>query len=157
MSRAALTTFVDGFFGKRRNSLANMFDDVVRWFHLIAAAVWVGGLLTLGALVPAARRAGADREVLRAMARQFGRVSWTAMAVLITTGGIQLSRLGFSLSDDTDYAVTLFIKLTLVGVAVSLALIHQLTARSSSPAARGAIQGGILIASLAIVAAAVAL
>lgn len=134
-----------------------MFDDVVRWFHLIAAAVWVGGLLTLSALVPAARRAGADREVLRAMARQFGRVSWTAISISVITGAIQLSRLDIALSDDTDYAVTLLIKLSLVGVAAGLALFHQLTARTSSPAKRGAIQGLILLASLGIVAAAVAL
>lgn len=132
-------------------------DDTLRWFHLIAASVWVGGLLTLGALVPAVRRAGADRTVLQAMARQFGRVSWTAMAVAVLTGSIQLSRLDFSLSDDTGYAVTLFVKLALVGTAAALALFHQLTARTSSPGVRGAIQGAVLLVSLAIVGTAVAL
>jgi len=134
-----------------------MFDDVVQWFHLVAAAVWVGGLITLGALVVAARQAGAEREVLRAMAKQFGRVSWTAMAVAIATGVIQLSRSDVSLSDDTGYAAALLIKLTLVGVAAGLTLFHQLTAKTASPASRGIVQALILLTSLGIMAAAIAL
>ncbi len=134
-----------------------MLDDSIRWLHLIAASIWVGGLITLGALVAAARRAGAERSILRAMARQYGRLSWTAMALALATGVVQLARSDVSLSSDTDYAVALFVKLTLVGLAAGLALFHQLTAQRSSPAFRGAIQGLILLASLGIVAAAVAL
>jgi len=131
-----------------------MFDDVVRWFHLLAAAVWVGGLITLGALVMAVRRAGADRTVLRAMAQQFGRLSWTAMAVAIVTG---LSLIGSRDLGNNDYAFKLLIKLTLVGVAAGLTLFHQLTAKTASPASRGTVQASILLTSLGIVAAAVAL
>ncbi|MBT8164305.1 MAG: hypothetical protein KJO97_02055, partial [Acidimicrobiia bacterium] len=69
-----------------------MFDDVVRFLHLVGMAVWVGGLITLGALVMAVRRGGADRPVLKAMAQQFGKLSWTAMAVAIVTGVTLLSR-----------------------------------------------------------------
>ena len=132
-------------------------DDLVRFVHLVAASIWVGGLITLGALVAAVRRAGADRSVLNAMARQFGRLSWTAMGIALVTGVVQLARSNVSLSTDTDYAVALFVKLTLVGVAAGLALFHQLTAQRSSPAVRGAIQGLILLVSLGIVGAAVAL
>lgn len=134
-----------------------MFDDVVRFLHLLATAVWVGGLITLGALVAAVRRAGADRSVLRAMAQQFGKVSWAAMAVAVVTGVIQLARLDVSLGDDTGYAVALLIKLTLVGAAGGLALFHQLTAKTASPASRAVVQVLILLASLGIVAAAIAL
>ncbi len=124
---------------------------------MIAAAVWVGGLITLGTLVMAVRGAGAEREILRAMARQFAKTSWAAMSVAIVTGIIQLSRSDISLNEDTGYAVALLIKLTLVGIAAGLALFHQLTARTSSPTRRGAVQALILLASLGIVAAAVAL
>ena len=134
-----------------------MVDDVVRWFHLVAMAVWVGGLITLGALVMAVRRAGADRPVLKAMAQQFGRVSWTALGVAIVTGIVLLSRSDVSLSDDTGYAVALLIKLTLVGVAAGLTVFHQLTAKTATPASRGIVQALILLSSLGIVAAAVAL
>ena len=59
---------------------------MILWLHLVSASVWVGGLITLGALVAAVRREGVDRSVLRAMARMFGRVSWTAMGLAVATG-----------------------------------------------------------------------
>src|SRR3954453_13168316 len=59
--------------------------DTVRLFlHVLAAAVWVGGQITLVAILPVLRGAGAD--VPRAAARSFGRIAWTAFAVLIVTG-----------------------------------------------------------------------
>ncbi len=135
----------------------SLFDDAVRWIHLIAAATWVGGLITVAALVPALRRAGVEREALQAMARQFGAVLWTAMGFSVVTGIIQVSRLDVALSDDTAFAFRLFIKLLLVGTAVALALLHQMTAAGTTPARRGAIQGAILVVSLGVVAAAVSL
>jgi hypothetical protein len=48
------------------------------------------------------------------------------------------------------------LKLGLVITAGVLALIHQLTARSTSPAVRGALQGVILVVSVLIFGAAVA-
>lgn len=127
-------------------------DGVLRFIHFIAAAVWVGGLLTLGALVPIVRRNGGSTELLRAMARQFGRVSWTAMGLAVVTGVWQVQRLGI------DWAAPeLSLKLGLVAVAIALAAVHQFTARRTSPALRGAIQGVILLVSLGIVAAAIAL
>ena len=76
---------------------------------------------------------------------------------LVVTGVIELSRSDVSLSDDTGYAVAVLIKLTLVGLAAGLTLFHQLTAKTASPASRGIVQGLILVTSLGIVAAAVAL
>jgi hypothetical protein len=46
--------------------------------------VWVGGQITLAALVPVLRRLGA--EIPRAAARRFNQVAWPAFAVLILTG-----------------------------------------------------------------------
>lgn len=135
---------------------ARMFD-FVRWIHLLAAAVWTGGLITLGALIPALRKAGAERPILQAAARQFGRVSWSAMAVAVVTGVIQLLRLDLSASMQTEFGRRLILKLVLVGLAIALALGHQLTARNTTAAVRGIIQGLILLVSLGIFAAAVAL
>lgn len=127
-----------------------MLDNLIRWVHLLAAATWTGGLLTLAALVPALRRAGADRSMLQAAARQFGRVSWTAMAVSVITGLWQVDRLSYPWG-------ALGWKLTLVAIAISLALVHQLTARGTPASVRGAIQGVILLVSLGIFWAAVSL
>lgn len=59
-------------------------DGVRLFLHVLAATIWVGGQLTLGALVPALRRTGAD--VPRVAARAFNRVGWSAFAVLVLTG-----------------------------------------------------------------------
>ena len=131
--------------------------DLFRFLHLVAAAVWTGGLITLGALVPAMRKAGVDRRQLQAVARQFGRVSWTAMSVALITGVIQLARLDTDMSMQSGFGRRLFFKLLLVATAVSLALWHQYTARRSSPRIRGMFEALTLLFSLAIFAAAVAL
>ena len=47
---------------------------MVLWIHLVAGAVWLGGLITLGAVVMTLRKEGVDRSVLQAVARQFGRL-----------------------------------------------------------------------------------
>jgi uncharacterized membrane protein len=122
-------------------------NGVLRFFHLLGAMVWVGGLITLGALVPAMRRAGADRALLQATARQFGRVSWAAFGLAVLTGGWAV----------IDYlgAPALPWKLGSVALAGGLALWHQLGAREQSPRTRGILQGLILVASLGIVAAAI--
>lgn len=127
-------------------------DEVLLWIHIVAASVWVGGLITLGALVAALRRGGAGRPLLQVMARRFGVVSWTAMAVAVATGLWQVSRLNIPWSDNR-----LELKVGLVVLAAGLALLHQLTARRTSPAVRGILQAVILIVSIAIVGAAVRL
>lgn len=121
----------------------------VRWLHLVAASVWVGGLITLGALVAAVRGAGADRSLLQVMARQFGRVSWTAMGLAVLTGAW--------LSIDYLARPALAVKFGLVVLAAGLAGWHQFAAKNQTPRTRGILQGLILLVSLAIVAAALAL
>ena len=119
---------------------------------MLAAATWTGGLITVGALVPALRKADVTRDQLRAMARRFGLVSWAAFAVIVVTGIAQVSELAISWSDST-----LNLKLGLVVVAVALAGVHQVTARRTSHAMRGVIQGLILGVSIAIFGVAVTL
>jgi putative copper export protein len=103
-------------------------SDTVRLFlHVLAATVWVGGQLTLGALVPALRAAGAD--VPRAAARAFNRIAWPAFAVLVLTGMWNIAAVG---SDDHgSYRVTLIVKLVVVASSGLTAWLH---ARSTSKA-----------------------
>jgi uncharacterized membrane protein len=123
--------------------------DTLKWIHLIAAAVWTGGLITLAFLVLALRRAGAERSQIQASARTFGRLSWAALAIAVGTGVWQMEVSGYPYS-----VVTL--KLSLVVIAAVLALVHQLTSRSISPALRGIGQAVILVVSILIFGAAVA-
>lgn len=119
--------------------------DILYYFHVLGAAVWVGGLITLGGLVPAVRRVSEDRGVLRAMARRFAVISWTALGIQMVTGIlIALDRFPWS--------PALNAKVALVLVSAALAAWHTVMARDQSPAVRGAIQGAILLLALVIVA-----
>ena len=95
------------------------------FLHVLAATIWVGGQLTLGALVPVLRKAGAD--VPRIAARQFGRIAWTAFAVLVATGFWNLA--SYDGKDRHSYTATITVKLILVGLSGIAAAVHS-TAKS---------------------------
>ena len=130
-----------------------MLDDLIRWLHVLAAAVWVGGMITVAALVPVLRKAGVERAVIQAAARRFGAAAWTALTVSAVTGVIQLSRLGVEVRGNT----VLMTKLALVGLSVGLTFVHQEIARDVSPAMRGVMEGMLLLLGLGILYAAVSL
>lgn len=134
------------------HSLAMSSLDWLKFVHLLAAATWTGGLITMFALVPALRKAGASVEMLRAAARQFGRLTWSAMAILVVTGIGQVHMGPWS----WDYG-PLHQKLGLVVLTTALAAFHQMTARTTSPAVRGIFQLLIGIVSILVFAAAVRL
>jgi uncharacterized membrane protein len=124
--------------------------ELLKWVHLLAAAVWTGGMIVLAFLVIAIRKTTSDIEVLRSMARTFAWVSWAAMAAAVVTGIINYTSLALPWSRFS-------LKGTLIILSIALALWHQLTAKRSSPAVRGIGQAMILILAVAIFGAAVVL
>ena len=98
-------------------------ESVRLFLHVLAATIWVGGQITLGALVPVLRRAGAD--IPRIAARQFGRLAWSAFAVLLATGFWNLA----SYDDDGRHGVaaTVSLKLVAVGLSGIAAAVHSRT------------------------------
>ena len=110
----------------------------VRWLHVLAMALFVGGQLFLViAVIPVLR--GGDRERLRAVARRFGWASLAALGVLIATGSALAGR------DDRWSSGTLQVKLALVAGAGLLIAWHL-----RRPGAH-AIEGLVFVVSLAIV------
>jgi uncharacterized membrane protein len=110
---------------------------VVRYLHLLAMALFVGGQLVLAAcVVPALRH---DRPALRAVARRFGWVTLVALGVLVVTGASMAST--YSLWDDG----TLHLKLGLV-VLVGVLIVWHLR-----QGAAHWLQGAIFLVSLVIV------
>jgi putative copper resistance protein D len=105
-------------------------DLAIRSLHLIAAAVWAGGLVFLGLAVGAARGTLADREriaLFRRLGRRFLLVGGIALAVLIATGtDMAADRLG-SFGDlfDTAYGKRLAEKLALVIAGIVLTAFHS--------------------------------
>ncbi|CAL9307559.1 copper resistance protein CopC [Streptomyces sp. SudanB52_2052] len=95
--------------------------DVV---HLLAVAVWLGGL---GALLVALCRAPADAPVDASAVRRFSRVAFGSVLALIATGTYQSWRqLGsWSAFTDTRYGQLLLAKIALVVVLVGVAWISR--------------------------------
>ncbi len=106
-------------------------DLAIRSLHLIAAAVWAGGMVFLGLAVGAARKTLADREriaLFRQLGRRFLIAGGIAMLVLIATGSSMASDRLTSFGDlfDTDYGKRLAEKLALVIVVIGLTAFHSL-------------------------------
>jgi putative copper export protein len=106
-------------------------DLAIRSLHLIAAAVWAGGMVFLGLAVGAARGTLADREriaLFRRLGRRFLVVGGIAIAVLIATGTDMASDRLASFGDlfDTEYGKRLAEKLGVVALVIALTAFHSL-------------------------------
>ncbi|MBW2462165.1 MAG: hypothetical protein JRH11_11015 [Deltaproteobacteria bacterium] len=126
--------------------------EIVRVIHLLGAAIWTGGQIVLAALVFTLLRAGTDREHIRAAARRFAQLSWGAMGVSIATGILQVHLMGYPWSYGR-----LQIKIGVVTVAAVMAAVHQLTATRTPPRIRGISELALLLVSVGIFVAAVAI
>jgi putative copper export protein len=112
--------------------------DTIRLFlHVLAACVWVGGQLTLAALVPALRAAGA--EVPKAAANAFNRVAWPAFGVLLLTGIWNVAAEQDDRGSAWDH--TLVLKLVLVALSGVTAYLHAKASSRAAMAAYGALTG----------------
>ena len=121
--------------------------DTVRLFlHVLAATIWVGGQLTLAALVPVLRRFGAD--VPGAAARRFNQVAWTAFAVLTVTGIWNIVAVRSQISHSASYRTTLIVKLVVVVISGVAAALHVRSRTSRSRAIFGARTGLSALAAL---------
>ena len=111
-------------------------DSLRTFLHLLAAAVWVGGQVVLGGLVPRVRKS--NPEALKTIANGFARVAWPAFVVSVVTGMWSILDIDVS-AMDTDYHVTLSLKITLVAVAGLAAAAHANTKNKLVLALGGAI------------------
>lgn len=106
-------------------------DLALRSLHLIAAAVWAGGLVML-AIVSGIARAKLDErervELFRALGRRFGLVAIAAAAVLALTGAEMASdRLAsWSALSETEWGKLIAAKTVLFALALALTLLHAL-------------------------------
>jgi putative copper export protein len=119
--------------------------DTIRLFlHVLAAVIWVGGQVTLAALVPVLRRPGA--EVPRAAARRFNQVAWPAFAVLVLTGVWNVVAVRAQVAG--SYEVTLVVKLIVVAISGVSAALHARARSKAGLAVFGALTGISALAAL---------
>jgi putative copper export protein len=118
-------------------------DSVRVFLHVLAATVWVGGQLTLAALVPALRRLGPD--VPRAAARRFNLVAWPAYGVLVITGIWNVLAVSHMTA---SYRTTLIAKVSVVAASGITAVLHARSKKPAGLAIWGALTGLTALAAL---------
>lgn len=119
----------------------------VRLFlHVIAATIWVGGQFTLAGMVPGARKI--DPDLPKVLARRFNNIAWPAFGVLFVTGLWNLAAVTKYHRHDTAWAITLFVKLTVVALSGISAFAHQRSTRTLGLAVWGSLTGASAIGAL---------
>ncbi len=124
--------------------LAVSWDTIRLFLHVLAATVWVGGQLTLAALVPVLRRLGA--EIPRTAARRFNQVAWPAFAILILTGVWNIIAVRGQITG--SYQTTLIVKLVVVAISGITAALHARARGTAGLAVFGALTGVSALAAL---------
>jgi uncharacterized membrane protein len=114
-----------------------MGDPLVLWIHLLAVSIWIGPQVFLfAAAIPAMRTIEDVHErtrLTRIIVTRFSYLAFGALAVILITGIINIYQVdGYSVSDllkgDAEIRWTRIFweKMSMVGVAVVLTLIHVL-------------------------------
>lgn len=106
-------------------------DVAIRSLHLIAAAVWAGGLVVLAVAAGVARATLSEREQVeffRRLGRRFLVVALVAAGVLGLTGvDMAVDRLpDWGALFDTGWGRLIVAKTGLFAIAIALALVHAL-------------------------------
>jgi len=110
--------------------LASAIDSIRLWLHVLGATIWVGGQLTLAALVPVLRTAGPDVPKRAAVA--FSRVAWPAFGLLVVTGVWNVVAVNNADHPNSTYQAVLGAKVAVVAASGITAVLH---ARASTPRA----------------------
>jgi hypothetical protein len=104
---------------------------VLVWLHLVGAAVWLGGLITLAMAVLVAVRT-LPRELFRSFVRQAG---W-AFAVVSAAAWLLIGASGLLMADQTGWPAPVRTKTAVAGGVLAATVLHVFTGRlSASPLA----------------------
>jgi putative copper export protein len=129
------------------NSLAPALAAVRLSLHVLAAAVFVGGQITLVGLLPDVRKLGGDAAVR--VAQAFAKVMWPAYGVLLLTGIWNVSAVHASHSTSA-WKTVLMVKIAIAVLAGVAAWLHSRAKAKSSLAIWGSIAGTASVAALVL-------
>jgi putative copper export protein len=127
-------------------ALAPALDGIRLSIHVLAAAVWVGGQLTLAGLVPTARRLGDGAA--RSLAQAFARIQWPAYGVLLVTGLWNVS--ATHAGQPKAWQIVLGVKIAVVLVAGLAAWLHTRAGTKTGLAVWGAVTAVASVTALAL-------
>jgi putative copper export protein len=126
------------------HGLSPALDAIRLSVHVLAAAVWVGGQLTIAGLVPTARSLGDGAP--KALALAFSRLQWPAYAVLVVTGLWNISAV--HAGQPHTWIIVLVVKIVVVAVAGLAASLHARSSTRRGLAVWGAVTASSSIAAL---------
>lgn len=97
--------------------------QLVLWLHVVAACIWIGGQITIAALVPLLR---GEPLLLSAAGRRYQWIAWFGFFLLILTGIFNANNAGISWThlNSTTAGRTLEVKLLFVLLSGAAAAIH---------------------------------
>lgn len=124
--------------------IAVSWGSVRLFLHVVAATIWVGGQITLAALVATLRGLGHDAPKLAA--RRFNQVAWPAFWVLVVTGMWNV----YAVRDQAtgSYRTTLVIKIVVVVISGLTAFLHARARNRAALAVYGSLTGISALAAL---------
>ncbi|MFM8551524.1 MAG: hypothetical protein ACKOCD_04300 [Nitrospiraceae bacterium] len=100
------------------------------WIHLLAAIIWIGGMLFLSlTLVPVLQQdafVSQRRPFFKAVALRFRRLVWICILLLLITGPLLLDRIGGALLSPATWPPIVYAKLTLVSLLLLLTAVYDL-------------------------------
>lgn len=106
------------------------------WLHILAATVWVGGMLFLSfVIIPLLRHPEISlhrTRLLSLLGLRFRVIGWVALATLFLTGLYNIAARGFTLRDafngllwEGEFGRTLAEKLTTFGIILIVSALHD--------------------------------
>lgn len=123
--------------------IAEPLESIRLFAHVLGATIWVGGQLTLAALVPTLRQVD---DLPKRAARAFNRIAWPAYFLLVITGIWNVA--SEAKEADQTWWITLTLKAILVALSGVAALLHSKASTKSSLALWGALSGLSALGSL---------
>ncbi len=100
------------------------------WIHLLAAMVWVGGMVFLSVvLVPVLKQDGGFAKhglLFRTVAYRFRAVVWGAMGILVVTGLVMAVGRAIPLTEPWLWPTIFLAKISVVALLFTLTLAHDL-------------------------------
>ena len=115
--------------------------------HVTAAAVWVGGQITVAGLLPTVRGLGDDAP--KKVAGAFARIMWPAFAVLVVTGFWNIAALTTK-DASAAWKAVLMVKIAVVVIAGVAVFLHQRATSKAGLAVWGSIGGVASVAALCL-------
>jgi putative copper export protein len=129
--------------------------ELVLWIHVLAACVWIGGQVTVAAVIPLLR---GQPGVASLVGRRYQVIAWPAFVLLLGTGVANAANahIGWGDLGSTPVGRTLLTKLVFVALSGVAAAVHAFLQAPRSRGGPPRVATSAVLGSLSLLAAVVA-